>query len=525
MAKEKPDEIIEVDAAEIPKLIEAVNASTLDEKHKAIILQLIGMLVDLKRTSQERAAALQRIGRMLGKTTEKQKKPAAEQSEQEEKKKKPRNHGRLGAEDYEFSRVVDHACALPAGSACPLCAHGTLQQLEARRVVRLIGQPAIVAELHRPERLRCSGCGEVISAQLPEEVGDEKADASANALVAVFRYGMGIPFYRLAMMQQAMGVPLPASTQYDMVEMLWSQVTPVYKEMLSQAACWPLFFTDDTSARVMSLLKDKEQRKADGERVGIFTTGIVARDGDKEIRLFFTGRKHAGENLADLLERRVEEMPPPIQMSDALSRNVPKDHLTLLVLCLVHARRNFVDCQEAFPDEATYVIERIGRVYKNEQTTRDQKMDDARRLEYHRAMSGPVMDEILAYAQQKLASREVEPNGILGGAFKYLIKHWNGLTQFLRIPGVPLDNNEVERLLKKAVLHRKNSLFYKTEDGARVGDVLMSIIQTAIAARVNPFDYLTDLQKNARDVAKHPHRWLPWVYRANLDKADESNTL
>lgn len=523
MPKTKPDEILEVDVAEIPKLIEAVNASTLDAKHKEIILQLIGMLVDLKHSAQERAAALQRIGRMLGKKTEKQKKEKPPQGDAPPKK--PRNHGRLSADDYKFSRVIDHAHHLPAGSVCPLCSHGTLQQLEARRMVRLIGQPAIVAELHRPERLRCSGCQEVITAQMPEEVGDEKADASANALVAVFRYGMGIPFYRLATMQQAMGVPLPASTQYEMVEMLWTQVTPIYKEMLAQAARWPLFFTDDTSARIMSLLKDKEQRKAEGERVGIFTTGIVARDGDKEIRLFFTGRKHAGENLADLLDRRIEEMPPPIQMSDALSRNVPKDHLTLLVLCLVHARRNFVDCQEAFPDEATYVIERIGRVYKNEQIARDQKMDDQRRLEFHRTMSGPIMAEIHEYAQRKLASREVEPNGILGGAFKYLVKHWDGLTQFVRVPGVPLDNNEVERLLKKAVLHRKNSLFYKTEDGARVGDVLMSIIQTAIAAGVNPFDYLTDLQKNARDVAKHPQRWLPWVYRANLDKADDSNTL
>ena len=143
-------------------------------------------------------------------------------------------------------------------------------------------------------------------------------------------------------------------------------------------------------------------------------------------------------------------------------------------------------------------------------------MNDQQRLEYHQAHSQLPMAEIKAYAESKLAGKDVEPNSSLGQAFNYMIKFWTGLTKFLEIPGAPLDNNEAERLVKRFIMYRKNSLFYLIENGARVGDCLMSLIQTCIAADENPVEYLTVLQKNSRHVAKNPQLWLPWNYRAIL---------
>jgi transposase len=94
-----------------------------------------------------------------------------------------------------------------------------------------------------------------------------------------------------------------------------------------------------------------------------------------------------------------------------------------------------------------------------------------------------------------------------------MLKHWDRLTLFLRQPGAPLDNNVCERALKKAILHRKNALFYKTRNGARVGDLFMSLIYTCQLNQANPFDYLTRLQRQADSVAAHPELWLPWNYR------------
>jgi transposase len=110
----------------------------------------------------------------------------------------------------------------------------------------------------------------------------------------------------------------------------------------------------------------------------------------------------------------------------------------------------------------------------------------------------------------------VEPNSGLGAAITYLLKHWTRLTLFLRQAGAPLDNNVCERALKKAILHRKNSLFYKTQNGADVGDLFMSLIHTCELNGANPFDYLTELPRHAEELTRNPAAWMPWNYRDTL---------
>jgi len=123
-----------------------------------------------------------------------------------------------------------------------------------------------------------------------------------------------------------------------------------------------------------------------------------------------------------------------------------------------------------------------------------------------------VMKQLHAWLRAQFDEKRVEPNSGLGEAIGYLLKHWDRLTLFLRQPGAPLDNNICERALKKAIRHRKNSLFYKTENGARVGDLFMSLIHTCALNGANPFDYLTELQKHSTELAKHPAAWMPWNY-------------
>jgi hypothetical protein len=95
-------------------------------------------------------------------------------------------------------------------------------------------------------------------------------------------------------------------------------------------------------------------------------------------------------------------------------------------------------------------------------------------------------------------------------------RHWDKLTLFLCQVGAPLDNNVYERALKKAILHRKNALFYKTRNGAWVSDLFMSLIYTCELNEANPFDYLIQLQDHANAVAARPERWMPWNYRETL---------
>ena len=306
--------------------------------------------------------------------------------------------------------------------------------------------------------------------------------------------------------------------------LLFSATMP--KEILKLAANGDIIHNDDTTMRVLSQMKEieaeKEQNikagKKDG-RTGIFTTGIVSRtktkDNERDIVLFFTGRQHAGENLNDILKHRDLTKDPPILMCDALSRNEPKDFETETCYCNVHARRGFADVVDVF-DEAVFVIKQYKELYKNEAFCQQEKMNDGDRLAYHQQHSAPIMAAIIKWCNDKIANKEVEPNSSLGGAIKYTQNHWDKLTCFLRVPGAPLDNNIAERKLKYVILHRKNSLFYKTEMGAKVGDIMMSLIQTCVKSDLNPLDYLIAIQDHAKEVFKNPKEWLPWNYQGQL---------
>ena len=189
-----------------------------------------------------------------------------------------------------------------------------------------------------------------------------------------------------------------------------------------------------------------------------------------------------------MLSRRAADLDAPIQMCDALSRNVPAELQTILANCLAHGRRQFVDVADRFPQECRHVLEAIAVIYRNDALARQQDLSPEARLEFHQADSGPTMAELHAWLGRQFEERLVEPNSALGEAISYLLKHWEKLTLFLRVPGAPLDNNICERILKKAILHRKNALFYKTCRGAHVGDIFMSLIHTAELGGADAFD-------------------------------------
>jgi hypothetical protein len=233
--------------------------------------------------------------------------------------------------------------------------------------------------------------------------------------------------------------------------------------------------------------------------------------------LFFSGRQHAGENLADVLKQRAEELQQPIQMCDALSRNLPGELKTIVANCMAHGRRQFVDVADRFPDECEYVLKALKVVYRTDAEARKKKLCPAKRLRLHRTKSQQTMSRLHNWLKRQLDEKLVEPNSALGEAINYMLNHWEKLTRFLQTPGAPLDNNICERALKRAIVHRKNSLFYKTRRGARIGDMYMSLIYTCELCQVSPFDYLAALHRHAEQVAHAPDDWMPWNYQAAVD--------
>ncbi|MDQ6758603.1 MAG: IS66 family transposase [Acidobacteriota bacterium] len=422
-------------------------------------------------------------------------------------------HGRNGAAAFVgATRVTIPHATLQSGHACPECGEGKVyRQKDPATLIRIVGQAPVKTTIFEMERLRCNACGEVFTADEPAAADSAKYDETAVAMIALLKYGTGVPFNRLARLQGQLGMPLPAATQWELMAAAAKPLRLALEELIRQAAQGRVMHNDDTSMRILRLIREPGDK-----RTGTFTSGIVSLVGTWTIALFFTGSKHAGENIAEVLKHRAHGLPAPIQMCDALSRNTPKGIETLMANCLAHGRRQVVEVVDHFPEECRYVLETLGGVYHNDAVSREQELSPEDRLHFHQQHSGPLMKGLHKWMEAQLAEHKTEPNSGLGKAISYLLNHWSKLTLFLRQPGSPIDNNIVERSLKKAILNRRNALFYKTLNGAGVGDLFMSLIHTCELNGANPFDYLTELLRHAEELKRSPSEWMPWNYRDTL---------
>jgi transposase len=427
-------------------------------------------------------------------------------------------HGHYPAVAFTGASHVSVTHATPhAGDRCPECGQGKVYPQQPVMRVQFVGRPPLEATVFDQERLRCNACQQIFIAAEPGPEGapasETKYDVAAVAMLAVLKYGTGVPFKRLERLQGQLGMPLAATTQWELVAAAAQRLRAVLQELIRPAAQGGVLHNDDTGMRILRLV-----REAGDKRTGTFTSGIVSILGVWRIALYFTGPKHAGENIAEVLKQRARELPAPIQMSDALSRNTPKlaGVEPLQANCLAHGRRQFVEVVESFPEECRYVLETLGAVYHNDTRAREQELSPEDRLQFHQEHSGPLMQGLQEWMEAQFAEHKTEPNSGLGKAISYLLNHWPKLTLFLRQPGAPIDNNIAERALKKAILNRKNALFYKTLNGAAVGDLFMSFIHTCELNGANPFHYLTELLRHAEELKQTPSEWMPWNYRDTL---------
>ncbi len=430
-------------------------------------------------------------------------------------------HGRQGADVYQAVRRVE--CRheeLAVGERCPACGRGRLYRLPPGVELRLDGHALLAAVRYELEKFRCSACGQIFTASLPVEAGAEKYSARARAVVVLARYYLGVPWYRLESFQALVGVPVPDATQWDQVEQVGNCVYPLFKHLERLAAQGEIIYQDDTSARLLSLIKENQQAQdAARARTGMYTTALIAQVGARRICLYYTGRQHAGENLDALLAQREPQGEKPLVMSDALASNSTAEERLIRCHCLAHGLRKFSELEEVFPAESAVVVDALKLVFEHDEEARGCALSAQARLAYHQTYSGPILTRLKTWLEQQTSEHRVEPNSSLGKAIAYLLGHWESLTRFLTVPDAPLDNNTAERALKLCIRQRKNSLFYATEHSAYIASLLTSVIATCLQAGVNALDYLVAVQEHRHEVFANPGAWLPWNYPAALEPA------
>jgi hypothetical protein len=431
-------------------------------------------------------------------------------------KPKKKGHGHNPISAYPGAEHIScQHTTLKEGDICPVCKKGRLSFWNPRTVKRFIIQPFVRLYLCTLEVLRCSNrseCGKLFPAGWPDGIAEQpKYSKGFGAYFANMYYGFGMPMYRMEMLLKLHGTPIPDSVQWKLIEEASPPVIAVYRALEQCAANGQIANIDDTTMKVLSLMEARKEAEIAEKptRKGIYTSTIAVQVDGHTIVLYYTGHDHAGNNLDKVLKHRDPTLEPLIQMSDGLAANTSGNKGTISCWCMVHARRNFFLIREQFPTECKYVLDAIGQLYQYEQDCEDRQLTQLQRMLYHRMFSGPVLQELKSWLDEQIEQKKTEPNSSLGEAIRYMRKHWEELTQFLRHIGAPLDNNLAERLMKQPILRRKNSYYYKTANGALVGDAYMSSISTCKREGVNQYQYLLQLELNAVAVLANPKLWLP----------------
>lgn len=520
---------IELTIDEQNQLKERIKQSQLNADDQNILLGMIDFNQWLQFSLQEKKMSIKRLQHAFFNKSEKSNAPnpidvnaatttpANKRSSIKKAKSTSHHSGRLGHSDYaNIEKISILNSEFKTSQPCPEKCGGRLWPIAPGNIIKITGQGFGKAIQYVQEKLRCSICGKLLSAQLPSNISNDKYDTAFKAHLCMLKYYMGLPFYRIEAYQRAVGIPLPDSTQWQLVEQLADCVYPVFHALEKLAACGHLVHVDDTTVRILSAIKENKTLKNRKDRRGTFTTGVLSYYQQHKIYLFYSGRKHAGENMMSVLAHRSEELPPIQYMCDALSRNMPNELKAILINCLAHARRKFVEIESFYIEECGYVINALAQVYHHDAIAKEQQLSIEHRLAYHQEQSAPIMKVLHHWLKTQINDNLVEPNGGLGGAIQYFLNHWEKFTQFLKIPGAPLDNNIIEAGLKIPIRIRKNAMFFATEHGAFVGSMILSLIQTCIVANENPIEYLTTLQENKSQIFKEPDRWLPWNYKGTI---------
>ena len=366
MMMPKEPTIIELSMSELEELLRRVEAKQLEDGDCEIIKTVFFSYVNLTDTLKDKSVSMRRLRQMLfGVTTEKtaailgdtagssapstadesdssevgNESSDTQETPEKQPKKRPKGHGRNGVEAYPGAEKihVQHDSLQP-GDDCPDCGRGTLYETNRPGVLmRFTGHAPVQVTIYQLQKLRCGLCGKVFKAQAPESADTRKYDATAGSMIALLKYGSGMPFNRMAGLQGNLGIPLPASTQWDIVKDMAKQFKTAYAELIRQAANGTIVYNDDTTVKILERMGKRAEQKALAEgatdahtdadenekwsqRTGLFTSGIVSTREGHRIALFFSGRKHAGENLGDVLAKRSQELGPPIQMGAYLIR-------------------------------------------------------------------------------------------------------------------------------------------------------------------------------------------------------------
>ncbi len=412
--------------------------------------------------------------------------------------KKP-GHGRRGYQDLINSTTVEHPHPiLKPGDPCPdeLCDGKVYPLVNPGVYIRITASEPVSTTIHLTEKFRCNLCGETFE-ECPSDVqNSDKYDESVLAHIIMHKCFYGVAHNRND------GDAIAASTQSELFAEADDLLSPVFEEVVVALANGDQISFDDTNLKIQPLEK--------GGSKTAWGSAFIGRD--IVVNNFY--RYHAGINLKKILEKRSPYLYPPILMSDALPSYESYKKDSIDSHCLTHGRRRFkvaMDEDEIFCQQ---MIDLIAKIYEVDK--RAKSLSDLERQQLHAMESTPVLNKIMDIVQEATEEKKFMPNSELGKAAAYWDEHFNKLTNFIRIPGVPLDTNHVERGIKSPIRIRKQAPIFKTLSGAERTGRMLSLVETCLYNKINARSYLIWALKG-RKKGQAAIELTPWMFKRCLE--------
>lgn len=395
----------------------------------------------------------------------------------------------------------------PCGSAMVVIGEDVSEQLDIvpmqMRVLR-----------HVRKRYGCPGSAHApVTAPLPPQPLP-KSNASVNflALLLVAKFLDGLPLARFEHVLARHGAVVPRQTLARWVIGAAAVLQPLHNLLRDVLLDGGVIHMDET---VVQVLKEPGKTPTSNSYMWVQTGGPPARP----VVLYDYDPGRSAQVPSRLLEGfRGYLMTDGYEAYNAVARTEHVEHL----VCWAHVRRRFVEAARVQPKgkrgKADEAIDLIGKLYGIERTWRDG--DDAQRWQARQQHSVPLLAKLRAWLDATLPS--VPGKNKLGEALSYMHKYWTKLVRYVERGDLPIDNNRCENAIRPFVVGRKGWLFADTPGGAHASAVIYSLMQTAKANGVEPYEWLCHVLRElpAAKTVEQVETLLPWHYRAG----DQPNT-
>ena len=377
-----------------------------------------------------------------------------------------------------------------------VCACGTeLSRIGEEVCEKLDIIPAKVQVIrHIRPKYACRNCEGVestgptvkISPAPPQIIPKGIASPGILAYVAVSKYADALPLYRQEKMFERLGIEISRSTMAGWMVMAAQGCAPVMDLLYRELRAGPLINVDETPVQV---LNEPGRANTTKSYMWVFRGGVP----EKPVLIYRYSPTRSGEVPREVLRGyRGYCQTDAFSGYDGLEQAVEGLEL---VGCFVHARRNFVKVIDARgkgarakPGSAEVALGYIGQLYKIEKAVRTNDLSPSEIQRFRIERAKPVLEEFKAWLEKR--KDQTPPKGLLGIAINYTLSRWPRLVRYLENGHITPDNNAAENAIRPFVVGRKNWLFAGSPNGAEAAATLYSLIETAKACGLDPYQYL-----------------------------------